>query len=317
MQDAVSRPSEAGYMKAIVALASACVIPMAIFFASIEAPGAPPPTPPPGKQIDLGGYKLHVHCIGPTNAPVTVVFESGAGGDSRDWIRVRQLLPPDVRSCAYDRAGYGWSEPGPKPRTLRQESFELHRLLEEAGIAGPYVLVGQSLGGLLARIYIEHYGTNVVGAVLVDPTHESSTLGSLRHGGWVRLREKASGRPIPEPRRAPGAPNESTDEDFLADELQQLYLARRQEPQPFGDRPLIVLGAGRRTKPPGTSDDLWKQLTQEKTEQIQDSARLSRNSRYSIDAASSHAIHMDNPGLVAEAILEVIRAATNHARLSP
>jgi len=150
--------------------------------------------PPPGVLVDVGGHKLHIHCVGSSNASATVIFESGAGGYSKDWARIRDLLPSDMRTCGYDRAGSGWSEAGPPPRTMRQEVFELQALLEAAKVPGPFVLVGQSIGGLLVRLYAEQYGSNVVGVVLVDPTHESNVLDSVRYGGWVRLREKATGR---------------------------------------------------------------------------------------------------------------------------
>src|SRR4051794_11347976 len=162
---------------------------------------APAPGPPPDALVDIGGHKLHLRCVGPSGAGPTVILEAGGGGVSNDWSRVQELLASRVRTCAYDRAGQGSSEAGPGPRTMRQEVFELHALLEAAKIPGPYVLVGQSIGGLLVRLYTDQYGSDVVGMVLVDPTHESDMLGNVRYGGWVRLREKATGRPVPEPRR--------------------------------------------------------------------------------------------------------------------
>jgi pimeloyl-ACP methyl ester carboxylesterase len=278
---------------------------------------SPPSSPPPGILVDIGGHKLHIHCLGPTNAALTVVFESGGGGFSKDWSRVRNLLPASVRSCAYDRAGLGWSEAGPAPRTMHQEVFELHALLEDAKAPGPYVLVGQSVGGLLVRLYTEQYGSNVVGMVLVDPTDESSMLGSVRYGGWVRLREKAvPGRLVPEPQREGKASSEyRPEDDYTAEEYQQMYLARKANPEQVGDRPLIVLGAGKRPKPPGTSDEKWNQLKQERDAQVRDLAHLSRNSKFILAPTSSHAIHNDDPQLVAHAIEEVIEAASKGVRL--
>ena len=272
----------------------------------------PPPSSPPGVLVDIG-HKMHIHCVGPTNAALTVIFESGGGGSAKDWSRVRDFLPSQVRTCAYDRAGSGSSEAGPTPRTMRQEVFELHALLEATKIPGPLVLVGQSMGGLLVRLYTEKYGSNVVGVVLVDPTHESSMLGSVRYGGWVRLREKAAvGRVVPEPRREGKASSEyRPEDDYMAEEFQQMHLARKANPEPLGVRPLIVLGAGKRPKPPGTSDEKWKELRQERDEQIQDLAHLSRNSKFILAPASSHAIHNDDPELVARAIKEVLEAASN------
>src|SRR4030095_1749967 len=138
-------------------------------------------------------------------------------------------------------AGSAWSEAGPTPRTMRQEVFELHALLEATKIPGPLVLVGQSIGGLLVRLYTERYGSNVVGVVLVDPTHESSVLGSVRYGGWVRLRGKAAGRVITERRREGKISSEYKPEnDYMAEEFQQTYLYRKANPEPLGNRPLIV-----------------------------------------------------------------------------
>jgi len=201
---------------------------------------------------------------------------------------------------------------------MRQEAFELHALLEAAKVPGPFVLVGQSIGGLLVRLYTELYGNNVVGVVLVDPTHESSMLGSVRYGGWVRLREKATGRVVPEPRREGKADTQyNPEDDYMAEEFQQMYLSRKANPETFGGRPLIVLGAGKRPQPPGTSDEMWKQLRQERDAQVVDLAQLSRNSKFILDPASSHGIHSDNPQLVARAIEEVLDAAVQGTKLVP
>ncbi len=263
-----------------------------------------------GDLVDVGGHKLFIQCEGPTNATPIVIFEAGGGGTSKDWSRVRGLLS-DCRTCVYDRAGSGRSEPGPAPRTMHQEAFELHELLKAAKITGPIVLVGQSLGGLLNRIYAEQYGSNIVGLVLVDPTHESSVLANVRYGGWVRLREKAVvGRVVPEPRREGKASEYKPEDDYMAEEFQQIYLSRKANPKPLGNRPLIVIGAGKRPQPPGTSDEKWKELRQERDELVRDLAHLSGNSKFILAPTSGHAIHNDDPELVAHAIREVLEAAS-------
>jgi pimeloyl-ACP methyl ester carboxylesterase len=201
---------------------------------------------------------------------------------------------------------------------MRQEVFELHALLKAAKISGPLVLVGQSIGSLLVRLYAGQYPGEVVGMVLVDPTHESSVLYSVPLGRWIRLREQATGRPVPPPRRKGSVSTEYKPEnDYQAEEFQQLYLTRRTNPQPLGSRPLIVLGAGKRPAPPGTSDALWKQLRQERDEQVRDLARLSRNSKFILDPASGHDIQTDNPQIVARAIEEVLEAISRGAPLKP
>ena len=128
--------------------------------------------PAPGEMIDVGGHKLHIYCVGPHNAKPAVILEAGGGAFSKDWTAVQSLLAERVRTCAYDRAGLGWSDPGPAPRTLAQEVFELHALLKSANISGPLVLVGQSLGALDVRLFAEDYGNDVAGVVLVDPADE-------------------------------------------------------------------------------------------------------------------------------------------------
>jgi pimeloyl-ACP methyl ester carboxylesterase len=158
---------------------------------------ASPPLPPPGRLVDLGGWRLHLHCMGEAGDSLpTVILEAGAAGFSVDW----SLVQPDVarfaRVCSYDRAGLGWSDLGPHPRTLRQVIWELRTLLEAAGVRPPYVLVGQSAGGVLARLYALTYPSDVVGMVLVESGHEGGTR-VLRDGRMVRVVETATGAPIP------------------------------------------------------------------------------------------------------------------------
>lgn len=271
---------------------------------------------PPGETFDIGGHKMHIRCQGPLNSPITVVFESGGGGAATDWSDVQSLLV-DIRTCAYDRAGLGWSEPGPLPRTMRQEVFELNELLKTARVHGPLVLVGHSLGGMLVRLYSQYYGEDVVGIVLVDPTTESSMLGSMRYGGWTRIREKAMGYPIPEPRTAlKDSVEYDPNVDFLAEEFQLMYLSRQANPKMLGDRPLVVLAGGKRTKPPGTSDDFWKTKERERDEQLRALTKLSGNSIFIEDPESGHAIQNDNPELVAHSIEKVIEAVLKHSKLS-
>ena len=131
--------------------------------------GTPPPLPPPGQLIDVGGWKLHLNCTG-TRAAGTplVILEPGVGAFSVEWSLVQPELAKTTRVCSYDRAGAGWSEMGPHPRTYKQLTYELHTLLERAGEKPPYVMVGQSYGCWLVRAYRSSYPSEVVGIVLVD-----------------------------------------------------------------------------------------------------------------------------------------------------
>ncbi|MBA4849820.1 alpha/beta hydrolase [Emticicia sp. BO119] len=261
------------------------------------------------ENVSIGDFKLFVSVKGSSNAKYSVIFESGGGGTSKDWEKVRNLLPSSIRTVTYDRAGSGKSGKGPLPRTMRQEVFELHELLKKIYLKGPYILVGQSLGGLLTRLYTEQYGNDVIGLVLVDPTHESSMLGSMRYNGWVRLREKAEGKTIPKPQiEKPVAMGYDSTADYLAEEFQALYLSRIKKPQALGNRPLIILGAGLAKQPPGTPDEQWQAIRKEKEEQKRGLTSLSSNSKFILDPQSGHNIQYDNPAIVANAIESIIKA---------
>src|SRR5215467_3587743 len=108
---------------------------------------------PPGKLVDVGDHRLHIYCTG--RGGPAVVLEAGAGDFSLDWSLLQPKVARFTRVCSYDRAGSAWSDPGPTPRTMRQIATELHTGLHRAGIKGPYVLVGQSLGGLIVRVYAD------------------------------------------------------------------------------------------------------------------------------------------------------------------
>ena len=151
---------------------------------------------PLGKLIDVGGWRLHLNCTGDNqgNAP-TVVLESGGGGFSFDWTLVQQGVAQFTRVCSYDRAGHAWSDLGPRPRTMKQIAYELHTALLKADIEGPYVLVGQSIGGLLIRTFAMQYPQEVAGMVLVDSAHEDG-LFSI-NGKLQRMRDLSQGRTIP------------------------------------------------------------------------------------------------------------------------
>ena len=172
--------------------------------------------PPPGKMVDVGGWRLHLNCTGSSkrNGP-TVVLEAGAGDFSVDWGLVQPEVARFARVCSYDRAGAGWSELGPRPRTWRQIAYELHTALQKAGEKGRYVVVGQSLGGLLIRTFASQYPKEVAGMVLVDSTHEDTVL--MMNGKFQRMRELSQGRTIPPIRTTISA----AEKDLSAEEKEQ------------------------------------------------------------------------------------------------
>ena len=132
--------------------------------------------PPPGQMVDVGGYRLHINCTG--QGSPTVVIEAGWGDSSASWGWVQPEVAKTTRICTYDRAGMGWSEASPQPRTAREYAQELHTLLVKANEPGPYVLVGHSLGGYTMRVYAHDYPGEVAGLVLIDPQNVSVADGT-------------------------------------------------------------------------------------------------------------------------------------------
>ncbi|MBI1277582.1 MAG: alpha/beta fold hydrolase [Anaerolineaceae bacterium] len=121
---------------------------------------------PPGQLIDIGDFRLHIHCIG--EGSPTVILEAGTGGSSLDWSLVQPKIARSTRVCAYDRQGYAWSEDGTHVRTSQQVATDLHTLLANAHIEGPYILVGHSIGVIHTQTYVNQFPEDVVGMVMVD-----------------------------------------------------------------------------------------------------------------------------------------------------
>ncbi len=179
--------------------------------------------PPPGKLVDVGGWRLHLNCTGKGEGKTpTVVLEAGSGDFSIDWGLVQPEIARFARICSYDRAGAGWSELGPRPRTMRQGVYELHTALQKAGEKGPYVLAGQSLGGLMIRVFASQYPKEVAGMILVDSTHEDAEL--MLNGKFQRMRELSQGRPLPPIRTTISA----AEKEVSAEEKQQVEIFLKQ-----------------------------------------------------------------------------------------
>jgi pimeloyl-ACP methyl ester carboxylesterase len=171
----------------------------------------------PGQLVPSDGARLNLYCTG-SGSP-TVVFDSGWG----DWAPVWTIAQPEVakwtRACSYDRAGAGFSDPGPMPRTSVRIAAELRRALHNAGIQGPYILVGNAFGGDNVRTFAVRYTSELAGLVLV----EADTGGPDEHQGDAKLiasmRECrdaiAAGKPLPQLPTRPGGPARSCAQGFF------------------------------------------------------------------------------------------------------
>lgn len=123
--------------------------------------------PPPGRLVDLDHHRLHLLESG-TGSP-TIVLEAGLMSTVLSWSNLQRELAETYRVVSYDRAGLGWSDLGPMPRTADRIVDELHTLLQQAAIPPPYVLVGHSFGGLTMPLFAARFPEEVAGVVLVDP----------------------------------------------------------------------------------------------------------------------------------------------------
>jgi pimeloyl-ACP methyl ester carboxylesterase len=157
-----------------------CVLALCVAIpASVTAADSPAPPKPdltldvyaePARLVDIGGgRRLNLRCSGPQSPTRTVLLEAGFGGDSMAWARVQPLLAAQLRVCSYDRAGYGFSDGGPLPRSVEAETADLHALVHAAQLPLPMVIVGHSLGSNIARRYDQRYPDDVAGLVLIDP----------------------------------------------------------------------------------------------------------------------------------------------------
>jgi len=218
---------------------------------------------PPGKLVDVGGYRLHLNCTGKSGP--TIVLISGAGDFSFDWGLVQSGVSRFARVCSYDRAGLAWSDPGPTPRTMRQDAYELHTLLKAARIKAPYVLVGHSIGGLIARVYAGQYPDEVLGMVLVDSTHEDTTL--MYQGKLVRVREGAKGIAAPPVQTIHSSPPKP----HTAEDIEQFEFNQKMFGSPKTEPPFDKLSASTqamrlwfRSQPPraAAGSDFWAEELQ-------------------------------------------------------
>lgn len=286
--------------------------------------------PAPGQLVDVGGYQMHIYCTG--QGSPTVMLEAGSGDSSLIWAKVQPKIAEFTRVCSYDRAGLGWSDPSPYPRTANTMVEELHTLMLTAKIDGPYVFVGHSLGGMLVRMYAHKYPDDISGMVLVDSLHEARMIRNpdladaiQEAAGQFRIFAflNSTGITALAPQAIPntGLPADANKRyqalmastDALATWLAELEMGEANcaealalQINSFGNLPLIVISAGHGDRLASFSDaenqQLWENMQIEQTEL----AGLSSQGKQIIAEKSGHHVQLDQPELVIDAIRQVI-----------
>ncbi len=283
--------------------------------------------PPPGQRVNIGGRHLHLWRAGTGGPAVIVVPALGAPG--LEWRTVAEQLVQHTSVYVYDRAGLGWSDPGPWPRTAERMADELHQLLASAAVPPPYLLVGHSFGGIVVRQFAVRHPEVLAGLVLVDSSHENQIqrLAPCRAGGRHSLWRRAARwqlKPLGIVRAATDlgittrARRDAERENPPGMAGVGLALSRTSRhrravvqeligfasstasgaPPPLGELPLTVLTAGPARREHWYA--IWRQMQGEL-------AALSSRSVHLVAEHSGHHMQLDDPAFVVQAIRDATR----------
>ena len=260
------------------------------------------------KMVDIGSHSLHIRCIG-RGEPV-VVIDTGIGDLAEKWHGVQDQLAQDSRVCTYDRAGYGQSEPGPTPRHSQRVASELKLLLEKAGVEGPYVLVGHSLGGLNLQVFASQYPALVAGLVLIDPPPLDFITGkafpdlyqmAAQQGPELSAAAEHARQSADAEERAKASYLEAVASEhqmFTTETAEQVVAIAS-----FGDMPLIVMAAGKPNPAFGDAAEAFQAFWIEQSRAL---AAKSANGRFILVEESGHHLEEDAPDAIFRAVREMV-----------
>ena len=279
-----------------------------------------------GKLINIGSHRLHINCIG--EGTPTIILDSGIGGFSLEWASVQKnLADKNFKVCSYDRAGYGWSDTGPKPRTTARITKELKILLTQANIPGPYLLVGHSFGGFNMRYFASEYPKLTAGLVLIDSSHPMQfKTEEFKKNKIKKINTKKNLRRrinIIKPIISINYPKENKRVAYilmttkksirtLLNELENMetsaiQLAERSHHESY-NFPTIIITRGKRVWP---NNAFGNRREQQWTKLQYDLENISNNSTHYFAYKSGHHIHLDQPKLTTEKIFLAIKKYRN------
>lgn len=300
---------------------------------------------PPGRLIDNGGYKMHLLVEKENNDGPTIIFFHGAGDIALNWNLILPQVGTFATAIAIDQNGEGWSEHG-HGMSLIQQVYDSRKVLDKAGFKPPYIVVGHSLGGIIAHLFATTYKNEVDGVVMVDATHPDVVLKiynkETEKMEWKKMRLTANESIPPikvEPLDSPKVISSFQLKKDFGDMLnkfseidqkrfQWIYNERpwtyvkgqsdtyeaevfqemyeNYDDYTLGNKPLIVITGGNKKVPKG--DDNWssEELTIHKEKLQKDLLSLSTNSKQIIAKNSGHHIHIDEPEIILSAIRQMI-----------
>jgi pimeloyl-ACP methyl ester carboxylesterase len=279
--------------------------------------------PPPGRLVDVGGYRLHLQCAG--EGATTAILDAGLVGSSLDWYGVLPDASRITRICAYDRGGYGWSERSTLPRTPDGIAEDLHVLLEKAGERPPYILVGHSLGGLNMWAFANRYTGEAAGLILVDSAHPQEQIvfpwrerarllflraalpfGLPRWRGWCGGRDGEI-RSVKAAITCQPRYQQSYYEQWAA---MPAYMEAARKLTPLRDTPVILITRDpQRHGADKDGEEQWQQWQR-------DLSRISSNSRIVTAKGSDHDIPGHRPEQVVDAIREMLNGLPARANVN-
>jgi pimeloyl-ACP methyl ester carboxylesterase len=270
----------------------------------------------PGRMIQVGDHRLHLMCLG--QGGPTVVFEAGIGGFSLEWRTLQERLAVHQRACAYDRAGYGWSDFVDAPADAARSADELHELLNRAGERGPYLLVAHSYGGFIARWFARRHGGELAALVLLDSSSPEQ-FERLPAAALPTLPPGPARRAMRMPRLPDGFPAAQGTTALALMLLPKARLATLAELRGFAASahalaalpavplpvPVLIISRGRREFDDAaggtTSEALWRAMQTAMTQ-------LSPHAAQWIARGAGHLVHLERPDLVLRAVASVTAA---------
>jgi pimeloyl-ACP methyl ester carboxylesterase len=284
----------------------------------------------PGQLVSAGGFRLNLYCTG--EGRPTVVLEAGLADSLDTWRGLQPDIARFARVCSYDRAGYGYSDPGPMPRTSDRIASELHTALQSAGEKPPYLLVGHSFGGFNVRVFNGKYSDEVGGLVLIDATQEDQyrllprAWSSMSARTLMRAKRQALWAPLYvdlgiarlqlrlQGQQVPSVLLQSKYLKARTSEFENIQLSAEQARRAdhIGDKRLVVLTASRVIDPGlkaalSEQDQMAFEQTWVNDLQLR-LAHLSKRGRRVVVADSSHDMPADRPDAIVTAVRELCSA---------